>query len=120
MSIDTKALPSSEPKATVALVRRYLAESYEASRAGMTCGTPKAVRVDCAMVERLCRVAEKQAARLAALEADNQRLRSVLERAKQAIDILADMHADDKTCQFNGGDGCLACLAQEALAAGGA
>lgn len=91
MTIDTKALPSSEPKATVALIRRYIAESYEASRTGMTCGIPKAVRVDCAMVERLCRIAEKQADRLAALEAENQRLQdSLASYVVEWIDSIKD------------------------------
>jgi hypothetical protein len=49
---------------------------------------------------------------IAALAAEVERLRS---DAQAARDILADMHAEDDTCQFRGGDGCLACMAQESL-----
>lgn len=108
MSTDTKALIAATP-ATVALVRRELDKSRESQR-GMQCSIPKAVKVDCAMVERLCRIAEKQADRLAeleeqlrlanidalqteaeraALEAENQRLRA------EVRDVLANLDAPD-------------------------
>jgi hypothetical protein len=41
-----------------------------------------------------------------------ERLRA---EAKAAYDVLSDMHAEDDSCQFRGGEGCLACMAQEAL-----
>lgn len=84
MSIDTKALIAATP-ATVALVRRELDKSREAQRGGMQCSIPKAVKVDCAMVERLCRIAEKQAARLAALEAENQQLKAAWGELSNAV-----------------------------------
>lgn len=82
-TIDTKALIAATP-ATVALVRRELDKSRESQRGGMQCGIPKAVKVDCAMVERLCRIAEKQADRLAALEVDS--LRQQLAAAQAEIE----------------------------------
>lgn len=91
MSIDTKALIAATP-ATVALVRRELDKSREAQRGG--CGTPKAVKVDCAMVERLCRIAEKQADCLAALEAELARLQEDKARLEQVqSDVLANLDA---------------------------
>src|SRR5690606_26254335 len=86
-TIDTKALIAATP-ATVALVRRELDKSREAQRGG--CGIPKAVKVDCAMVERLCRIAEKQADRLAALEAEIASLRTDRDGAAEACRMLQE------------------------------
>lgn len=91
MSTDTKALVAATP-ATVALVRRELDKSRESQRGG--CGIPKAVKVDCAMVERLCRIAEKQADRLAELEAELARLQEDKARLEQVqSDVLANLDA---------------------------
>ena len=39
------------------------------------------------------------------------------EAIAKLYDLLADMHDDSEDCRFSGGEGCLACMAFDLLAA---
>lgn len=142
MTIDTKALRKLRDSGT----RGHWRHSHGA----ICCGTIRVAQADfdtspsgevqSAILDQLCESANALPDlldRLAALEAENKRLRAqqaplngtinklrrenerLREAMNKAVYLLRDMHTDDENCVFNGGDGCLSCMAQEVLASGG-